>query len=162
MTGPLEVSPFSPAELLAKASSCDEREWVPAGIEGVWLRPLLFDTVAGAWVNVTRISRDGFISRHAHPCPVHAFVLSGTWKYAEREWTAKAGDYLLEPPGDIHTLMGLPGGSETLFWIGGALIELDEEGQAIGHSDVFKRIDQAADHFAAVGLGRDYVRQFIR
>ncbi|VVT10330.1 2,4'-dihydroxyacetophenone dioxygenase family protein [Erythrobacter sp. EC-HK427] len=162
MRNPLEVSPFSPAELLAEASSRDEREWIPASIEGVWLRPLLFDTVAGAWANVTRIAREGFISRHAHPCPVHAYVLSGSWKYAERDWTAKAGAYLFEPPGDIHTLIGLPGGSETLFWIGGALIELDEEGRTLGHSDVFTRIEQAADHFAAAGLGRDYVKQFIR
>lgn len=162
MQPPLQVSEFSPAELLATASSRDEREWIPAGIEGVWLRPLLFDTAAGAWVNVTRITREGFISRHAHPCPVHAYVISGSWKYAERDWTAKAGDYLLEPPGAIHTLMGLPGGSETLFWIGGALIELDEAGGVVGHADVFTRIEQAASHFAAVGLGRDYVRQFIR
>lgn len=162
MGNSLEVSPFSPAELLARASSTDDREWVPASIEGVWLRPLLFDTVAGAWVNVTRITLEGFISRHAHPCPVHGHVISGQWKYAEREWTARAGDYLFEPPGDIHTLIGLPGGSETLFWIGGALIELDEDGRTLGHSDVFARIEQAANHFAAVGLGRDYVRRFIR
>ena len=162
MRKPLEISPFSPAELLAQASSSDEREWIPVGINGVWLRPLLFDTVAGAWVNITRITHEGFISRHAHPCPVHAYVLSGQWKYAEREWTAKAGDYLFEPPGDVHTLIGLPGGSETLFWIGGALIELDDEGRTLRHSDVFTRIDQAADHFAATGLGREHVRRFIR
>lgn len=162
MMSGLNVSPFSPPELLAKASSDDEREWVPAAMEGVWMRPLLFDTVAGAWVNVTRLEREGFISRHAHPCPVHAHVLSGQWRYAERDWIAKAGDYLLEPPGDIHTLIGLEGGSETLFWIGGTLVELDEQGNTTGYADVFTRIEQAADHFEKVGLGRDYVRQFIR
>lgn len=158
----LEVSPFSPAELLAKASSADEREWVPAAMDGVWMRPLLFDTVAGAWVNVTRMHREGFISRHAHPCPVHAYVLSGQWRYEERNWIANAGDYMLEPPGDIHTLIGMPGGSETLFWIGGTLIELDENGNTLGYADVFSRIEQAAAHFEKVGLGRDYVKQFIR
>lgn len=158
----LEVSPFSPAELLAKASSEDDREWVPAAMDGVWMRPLLFDTVAGAWVNVTRIAVEGFISRHAHPCPVHAYVLKGQWRYEERDWVANEGDYLLEPPGDIHTLIGMPGGSETLFWIGGTLIELDENGDTRGYADVFTRIEQAADHFENVGLGRDYVKRFIR
>lgn len=162
MRQPLQVSSYAPSELKVRASDCDDREWVPAAMDGVWLRPLLFDTAAGAWVNVTRILRTGFISRHAHPCPVHAHILSGSWKYDERDWTAKAGDYLFEPPGDIHTLLGLPGGSETLFWISGALIELDETGRTLGHSDVFSRIEQAADHFQAVGLGRDYVRKFIR
>lgn len=162
MRGPLEVSSYSPAELLARARSDDPREWVPAAMEGVWMRPLLFDTVAGAWVNVVKIEREGLISRHAHPCPVHAYVLAGQWRYLERDWLAKAGDYLLEPPGDIHTLFGLPGGSETLFWIGGALIELDERGQTIGYADVFSRIDQAAEHFKNVGLGAEYVKRFIR
>ncbi|MES2493668.1 MAG: 2,4'-dihydroxyacetophenone dioxygenase family protein [Pseudomonadota bacterium] len=149
-------------ELLLRARSDDEREWVPAAMDGVWMRPLLFDTVAGAWVNITRIAREGFISRHAHPCPVHAYVLSGQWRYAERDWIAKAGDFLLEPPGDVHTLIGLPGGSETLFNISATLIELDEAGKPVGHADVFTRIEQAAAHFENVGLGRDYVRQFIR
>lgn len=149
-------------EMLLKARSDDEREWVPAAFDGVWMRPLLFDTVAGAWVNITRIHREGFISRHAHPCPVHAYVLSGQWRYQERDWIAKAGDFLLEPPGDVHTLIGLPGGSETLFNISATLIELDEQGKPCGYADVFTRIEQAAAHFEKVGLGRDYVRKFIR
>ena len=153
---------FRADELLLRARSDDEREWVPAAMEGVWMRPLLFDTVAGAWVNITRIQCEGFISRHAHPCPVHAYVLSGQWRYAERDWIAKAGDFLLEPPGDIHTLIGLPGGSETLFTISATLIELDDEGKPVGYADVFTRIEQAAAHFERVGLGRDYVKQFIR
>ena len=153
---------FHPEELLAAARSDDPREWVPAAMDGVWMRPLLFDTVSGAWANVTRLEREGFISRHAHPCPVYAYVLSGQWHYAERDWIAKAGDFLFEPAGDVHTLTGLPGGSETLFLINGALIELDENGKALGFADVFSRIEQAADHFERVGLGRDYVRKFVR
>lgn len=153
---------FRAEELLLRARSDDDREWVPAAMEGVWMRPLLFDTVAGAWVNITRIQREGFISRHAHPCPVHAYVMSGQWRYAERDWIAKAGDFLLEPPGDIHTLIGLPGGSETLFTISATLIELDDAGKPVGYADVFTRIEQAAAHFEKVGLGRDHVRQYIR
>jgi len=155
-------SEFHPAELLARGLSDDPNDWIATAREGVWLRPILFDTVSGGWVNITRIRCEGFISRHAHPCPVHAYVLAGEWRYAERDWIARAGDYLFEPAGDIHTLLGLPGGSDTLFNIAGALIELDEQGQTIGYADVFSRIEQAAAHFAAVGLGRDYVRKFIR
>jgi 2,4'-dihydroxyacetophenone dioxygenase len=32
----------------------------------------------------------------------------------------------------------------------------------LGYADVFSRIEQAAAHFEKVGLGRDYVKQFIR
>ncbi|WP_234180735.1 hypothetical protein [Sphingopyxis sp. NFH-91] len=49
-----------------------------------------------------------------------------------------------------------------MFWITGTLIELDEDGKATGYADVFTRIEQAAAHFEQVGLGKDYVRKFIR
>jgi quercetin dioxygenase-like cupin family protein len=155
-------SPWSPPELFATAVSVDEREWVPAAMAGVWMRPLLFDTVRGAWVNVVRMRTQGFISRHAHPAPVHAYVISGRWRYAERDWIAEAGGYVFEPPGDIHTLMAMEGESLTLFWITGTLIELDEAGKPTSYADVFTRIAQAEEHFAKVGLGREYVRKFIR
>lgn len=158
----LKVSPWSPAELLVPTQPVDENEWVPAAMDGVWMRPLLFDTVNGAWVNLVRMRKNGFVSRHAHPSPVHGYVISGNWRYAERDWIAKPGDYLFEPAGDVHTLMALPGESQTLFWISGALVELDEHGNTVGHADVFTRIEQAAHHFERCGLGRDHVKKFIR
>lgn len=153
---------FRHSDLLLEANSADDRLWVPAAMEGVWMRPLMFDTVGGAWTNVVRIRCEGKISRHAHANPVQAYVLSGQWRYSERDWIAEAGQYLLEPAGDTHTLLGLPGGSETLFWIGGSMVEMDDDNRPIGYSDVFTRIEQSADHFEKVGLGRDYVRRFIR
>lgn len=153
---------WGPAELVLDALAEDEREWVPGAMAGVWMRPLLFDTVRGAWTNIVRLRTEGVISRHAHPAPVHGYVIAGEWHYAERDWRATAGRYVFEPPGDVHTLIANPGESLTLFWITGALIELGDDGRAIGHADVFTRIEQAAAHFAAVGLGRDHVRRYIR
>ena len=158
----IEASPWRPAEIVAVAASTDEREWVPAAMPGVWMRPLLFDTVRGAWVNVVRIRTQGFISRHAHPAPVHGYVLAGRWRYAERDWVATAGSYVFEPPGDVHTLIGEGAESVTLFWITGTLIELDDEGRILGYADVFTRIEQTRRHFESVGLGADYIRKFIR
>lgn len=158
----LEVSRWSPAEIVEVAVSQDEREWVPTDNPGVHVRPLLFDTVRGAWVNVTRIRTTGLITRHAHPCPVHAYVIKGQWQYLEREWPATAGDYVFEPPGDIHTLMGDEEESLTMFWITGTLVELDENGRTTGYADVFTRIAQAERHYEAVGLGADYVRKLVR
>lgn len=155
-------SEWAPTELVAEAVSGDEREWVPTAMAGVWMRPLLFDTVRGAWTNVVRMRTEGFVSRHAHPAPVHGFVISGSWRYAERDWVATKGSYVYEPPGDVHTLMADAGESLTLFWISSALIELDETGNTIGYADVFTRIEQASRHFEAVGLGADYVRRYIR
>jgi 2,4'-dihydroxyacetophenone dioxygenase len=158
----MDTSHWKPDELVAQAVADDEREWVPAAMAGVWMRPLLFDTVRGAWTNVIRMQTQGFVSRHAHPAPVHGYVIAGQWHYAERDWVADAGSYVFEPPGDIHTLMADPGESLTLFWITGTLIELDEAGRTIGYADVFTRIEQASRHYAAAGLGADYVRRYVR
>lgn len=158
----LDVSRWSPAEIVEQAVSDDPREWVPAAMDGVWMRPLLFDTVRGAWVNVTRLATTGLVTRHAHPGPVHGLVLSGRWHYAERDWIAEAGCYVFEPPGDVHTLMADGGESLTLFWITGSLVELDAQGGTVGYADVFSRIDQASRHYESVGLGADYVRKYIR
>ena len=75
---------------------------------------------------------------------------------------ATEGTYVYEPPGDVHTLMGTDEESHTLFVINGTLVELDEDGKPIKYGDVFSRLEQAADHFERVGLGRDYVNRFVR
>ena len=50
----------------------------------------------------------------------------------------------------------------TLFHNSGALLYCDENGKTINSTDVFDRVDAARKHFIAVGLGADYVNNFIR
>lgn len=50
----------------------------------------------------------------------------------------------------------------TLFHNTGALIYCDENGKTTGTTDVFDRIEASRKHFIEVGLGADYVDQFIR
>ena len=42
------------------------------------------------------------------------------------------------------------------------MIYLDEEGRQTGYEDVFTQIEMCRAHYAGVGLGADYVRQFVR
>ncbi|MCW3027857.1 MAG: cupin 2 protein [Solirubrobacterales bacterium] len=155
-------SPWSPPDIVAEAVSGDERLWVPMG-EGFWVRPLMFDTLNGAWVNVMRTATSGVISRHRHPSPVHGYVIDGRWHYLEHDWVAEPGSYVFEPAGDTHTLViDDPAVSHTLFWISGAMVNVDDEGRQLGYADVFTRIEEARRHFESVGLGADYVKQLIR
>lgn len=157
-------SEWSPAEMVAHAVAEDEREWVPAAMPNVWMRPLLFDTVRGAWTNVVRMRTVGLVSRHAHPSPVHGFVIAGSWRYAERDWVATTGSYVFEPPGEVHTLIVPEDVSEmiTFFNISGAMIYLDESGNQVFYEDVFTKIEMCRKHYAEAGLGADYIEQFIR
>jgi 2,4'-dihydroxyacetophenone dioxygenase len=90
--------------------------------------------------------------------------LKGRWHYLEHEWWAEAGGYSFEPPGDIHTLVVPDGIDEmvTFFHVTGAYIYVDPDGNPTGVEDVFTKIAHARQHYEAVGLGADYVNQFIR
>ncbi len=150
------------ADLVLTAIPDDERIWVPQ-MPNIWFRPLLLNTVAGEWVNLLRVRRAGVLSRHRHPAPVHGYVIKGTWRYLEHDWVARAGMYVFEPPGEVHTLV-VDDDDEmiTLFHVCGALIYYDEAGQPCGHDDVHTKIEMCRRHYAEVGLGADFVNQFIR
>ena len=50
----------------------------------------------------------------------------------------------------------------TLFHVSGALIYFDDAMRPCGHDDVHTKIELCRKHYERVGLGADYVRQFIR
>lgn len=154
---------FAPLEIAVPAIPDDERVWVPQAPD-VWFRPLMLNTLAGQWCNLLRVRRSGVLSRHLHPNPVHGYVIKGRWHYLEHDWVAQTGSYVFEPPGEIHTLV-VPEDVEemiTFFNITGSMVYLNEKNQHVGYEDVFTKIDMCRAHYEKVGLGADYVDQFIR
>ena len=155
---------LSPPELVVPdAIPKDERLWVPLE-ENVWFRPLCLSASRGYWMNLLRVRRAGVLSRHRHPQPVHGFVLKGEWRYLEHDWVAREGAFVYEPPGEIHTLVVEPGHDEmiTFFNISGAMVYVDASGNSTGYEDVHTKIAMCREHYRKVGLGEDYIRQFIR
>jgi hypothetical protein len=141
----------------------DELLWVPQ-TDSVSFRPLCFCVSSGYYVNLLRVRGSGILSRHRHPGPVHGHVLKGRWKYLEHEWEAVEGSYVFEPPGEVHTLVVPEGVDEmiTLFHVTGSLLYCDPEGNVVGAEDVFTKLELAKKHYASIGLGEDYVQQFVR
>ena len=160
---PFPHLPYASADLVTQAIPEDERLWVPQA-DNVWFRPLLLNRVNGEWINLLRVRKSGVLSRHRHPAPVHGYVIKGSWRYLEHDWVAHPGCYVFEPPGAVHTLVKETGTEEmiTLFHISGALIYLDESGETCGYDDVHPKLEMCRQHFESVGLGADYVAQFIR
>ena len=77
---------------------------------------------------------------------------------------AETGCYVFEPPGETHTLV-VPDGVDkmiTFFQVNGMMLYVDPWGKVQGYEDVFSKIDLCKKHFVAVGLGEDFVNQFIR
>jgi 2,4'-dihydroxyacetophenone dioxygenase len=154
---------LSPPEIVVHAMPADERVWVPQAAS-VWFRPLMLNTLNGQWCNLLRVRKAGILSRHRHPAPVHGLVLKGRWRYLEHDWVANEGDYVFEPPGETHTLT-VPEDVEemvTFFNISGCMYYVDAEGRNTGFEDVFTKIDMCRAYYEAVGLGGDYVDQFVR
>ncbi len=152
-------------EIAIAAIPDDERVWVPQAPQ-VWYRPLFLNTVTGGWCNLLRVRRSGVLSRHIHPGMVFGYVIKGSWRYLEHSWVARAGSFVYEPPGEIHTLVVDEGAEQeemiTFFNISGAQVYLDEQGRQVGYEDVFSKIEMCRKHYIEVGLGADYVDQFIR
>ena len=141
----------------------DESQWVPQS-DTVAFRPLVLNVTQGYYINILRVRSSGVLSRHRHSGPVHAFTLRGRWRYLEHDWVATPGDYAFEPPGETHTLV-VPDDVEemaTLFHVTGNYTYVDPYGEALGYEDVFTKLENARRHYEAVGLGKDYLRKFVR
>lgn len=167
MNAPFKNNPLSAIgmqpEIVSRAIPDDERVWVPQAAD-VWFRPLMFNTVSGGWFNLLRVRRSGVLSRHRHPMAVYGYVLKGSWHYLEHDWIAEEGGFVYEPPGEVHTLVVDEGVEEmiTMFNVNGAMIYVDENGETVGYEDVFTKMEMCRKHYEKVGLGAEYVDQFVR
>ncbi|OEU08812.1 hypothetical protein FRACYDRAFT_195975 [Fragilariopsis cylindrus CCMP1102] len=159
----LSHNPWSIENISLSSSEYEDSLWVPQ-TDTVSFRPLCFCVSGGYYVNLLRVRGSGLLSRHRHPGPVHGHVLKGKWKYLEHDWVAEAGSYVFEPPGEIHTLVVPEGVDEmiTLFHVTGALLYCDPDGKVTGAEDVFTKLELAKKHYKDIGLGEDFVQQFVR
>ncbi len=127
-----------------QAIQSDALPWVPQG-ERVWFKPLRFDLANGRWVNLLRVTGSGKVNRHRHSGgQVLGFVIKGGWRYLERDWVARPGTFVYEPPGDIHTLVVDEGVEEmlTLFLLEGVIQYLDDDDNVISQDDVFTKLER--------------------
>lgn len=149
--------------VIPNAAAEDERIWVPQA-ENVSFRPLCLNRSQGYWMNLLRVRKSGVLSRHRHPAAVHGWVLKGRWHYLEHDWVAEEGGYVYEPPGETHTLIVPEDVTEmiTYFQVNGVMLYVDPWGETMGYEDVFTKIEMCRNHYEEVGLGADYVEQFIR
>jgi quercetin dioxygenase-like cupin family protein len=81
----------------------DELPFVDVG-DGTHLQVLQTDVEKGLWVVRTRYEPGVTVARHKHTGEVFAFTIAGSWKYLEYPEVNRAGSYLYEPAGSIHTL----------------------------------------------------------
>jgi 2,4'-dihydroxyacetophenone dioxygenase len=127
--------------------------WVPFDEKTCHFKPVRFDFTTGTWTYLFKIKPNQVLTRHRHTGGnVIGFNLKGQWRYAERDWVAKPGTFIFEPPGDIHTLITEDEEVITLFTLGGSLQYFDEENQIMGQDDIFSVYKKYCDFYLENGL----------
>ena len=96
--------------------------------DGSKLKVIQVKAEEGLWI-VENVFQAGYeVQRHKHTGPVYAYTTSGAWKYAEYEYVNRAGSFLYEPAGSVHTLQAIEDDTHVWFQMYGANLNLDADG----------------------------------
>jgi len=152
-----------PEAYIHNAPTEDERYYVPFS-DTVSSRPLWICPTQNKWADILMAKAAGLVNRHYHPHEVFAYTISGKWGYLEHDWTATAGDFVYETPGEGHTLVAFdtPEPMRAFFVVKGPLIWLNDEGNPDGYFDVHDYIALCKAHYEKVGLGAAAVESLFR
>jgi 2,4'-dihydroxyacetophenone dioxygenase len=124
--------------------------------EGVTFQLLQADVEAGLWVIRVRFEPGVSIQTHKHTGEVFGFTIRGNWKYREYPEVNRAGSYLYEPAGSVHTLEVPKDNREITdvwFAIRGANLNLDEHGNVQSVLDAGAALEIYRAQCSAAGLG---------
>jgi 2,4'-dihydroxyacetophenone dioxygenase len=105
----------------------DDLPWVDIG-DGSKLKVLQVKATEGLWI-VQNIFQAGYtVPTHRHTGPVWGYTISGAWHYREYDYVNRAGSFLYEPAGSVHTLECLEDDTNVWFQMYGANLNLDAQG----------------------------------
>ncbi len=89
----------------------------------------------GLWI-IENVFQAGFeVQTHRHTGPVWGYTYSGAWKYKEYDYVNRAGSFLYEPAGSIHTLECIENETRVFFHMYGANLNLDADGKVDSVAD---------------------------
>ena len=103
--------------------------------DGNKLKVIHVDEKEGLWI-VENIFQAGYeVQKHRHTGPVWGYTVSGAWKYKEYDYVNRAGSFLYEPAGSIHTLQSIEDNTRVWFHMYGVNLNLDADGNVESVSD---------------------------
>ena len=105
----------------------DDLPFVEIG-DGNKLKVIQVNEKEGLWI-VENIFQAGFeVQTHRHTGPVWGYTSSGAWKYKEYDYVNRAGSFLYEPAGSVHTLQCIEDDTQVWFHMYGVNLNLDADG----------------------------------
>ena len=134
----------------------DDLPYIDIG-DGSKLRGVQVKPKEGLWI-VENIFQAGYeVDTHKHTGPVWGYTRSGAWKYKEYEYVNRAGSFLYEPAGSVHTLQCIEDDTQVWFQMYGANINLDAEGNITSVVDGSMTLEFYLAVCADLGLPRPNV-----
>ena len=115
----------------------DDLPFIDIG-DGSKLKVLQVRSGEGLWI-IENIFQAGYeVETHRHTGPVWGYTTSGAWKYKEYDYVNRAGSFLYEPAGSIHTLQCIEDETQVWFHMYGSNLNLDAEGnvESVANGDV--------------------------
>jgi len=121
---------------------------------GNLLKVIRVDEAEGLWI-VENVFQSGFaVQTHRHTGPVFGYTTSGAWKYREYDYVNRAGSFLYEPAGSVHTLEVVEDDTQVWFHMYGANLNLREDGTIESVTDGPGTLAAYLNLCEAAGLGR--------
>lgn len=105
----------------------DELPFVEIG-GGNKLKVIQVDIGEGLWIVENVFQASYVVQTHRHTGPVYAYTARGAWKYQEYEYVNRAGSFLYEPAGSVHTLEVIEDDTHVWFQMYGSNLNLDADG----------------------------------
>jgi 2,4'-dihydroxyacetophenone dioxygenase len=112
---------------LAVHVGADDLPFVDIG-GGNKLKVICVDIAEGLWIVENVFQADFEVQTHRHTGPVFGYTTSGAWKYKEYDYVNRAGSFLYEPAGSVHTLTVLENDTQVWFQMYGSNLNLREDG----------------------------------
>ncbi|WP_205876645.1 2,4'-dihydroxyacetophenone dioxygenase family protein [Mycobacterium camsae] len=134
----------------------DELPFVDVG-DGSLLKVIQVRAAEGLWIVENKFRAGYEVKRHKHTGPVYAYTTSGAWRYQEYSYVNRAGSFLYEPAGSIHTLQVLEDDTHVWFQIYGANLNLDADGNIESVYDATSTLANYLSLCDAAGLPRPQV-----
>lgn len=123
--------------------------------EGIEVKLLRIAADGSSYTILSRFAPGTELPRHKHFGPVHAYTLSGRWRYKEYDWVAEPGSFIYEPSGSTHTLLVDSTESEPAliyFTVEGGMVLLDENDEPFMVEDAPTMAERYADCLANQGI----------
>ena len=111
----------------------------------------------GLWI-IENVFMNGFeVQTHRHTGPVWGYTTSGAWKYKEYDYVNRAGSFLYEPAGSIHTLTCIEDNTQVWFHMYGVNLNLADDGSIESVADGAGALKAYLALCEAQGFGRPNV-----